>query len=208
MSQGMIDTARQQARAMAAMLRPYLDQGRKIVVVEPSVLAMLRFDFKHLLDDEATIAALAANSFEPLQALWDIATRTRVSIWRSCFRRPSRVFGTRLFYHSHCQQRTCNAAYTDHRRAARRGLRRRDLIGGVLWHGGQLRLQARLLRAQHGGGRGPVRPSPCRRNKKAARVCWSPAGSPAMSNCGRNGTDRAASVRGAGKYPPKMTIGR
>ena len=32
MSQGMIETARQQARAMAAMLRRYLDSGRKIVV--------------------------------------------------------------------------------------------------------------------------------------------------------------------------------
>src|SRR5271166_1863002 len=46
MSQGMIATARQQARAMAAMLQPFLRQGRKIVVVEPSVLAMLRFDNK------------------------------------------------------------------------------------------------------------------------------------------------------------------
>jgi|SRR5215469_7991181 len=49
--QGMIDTARQQARAVAKMLRPYLDSGRTIAVVEPSVLAMLRLDYKHLLDD-------------------------------------------------------------------------------------------------------------------------------------------------------------
>jgi Fe-S oxidoreductase len=109
MSQGMIDTARVQARAMAIMLKPYLDAGKKIVVLEPSVLAMLRFDFKHLLDDESVIATLAANSFEPLQAVWDIASETGLDIAKLFPAAKSR-FGTRLFYHAHCQQKTCNAA--------------------------------------------------------------------------------------------------
>jgi iron-sulfur cluster protein len=109
MSQGMIDTARLQARAMASMLRPYLDAGKKIVVVEPSVLAMLRFDFKHLLDDETAVATLAANSFEPLQVVWDIATESGIDVAKLFPAAKSR-FGTRLFYHSHCQQKTCNAA--------------------------------------------------------------------------------------------------
>src|ERR1017187_3133867 len=101
MSQGMIDTARVQARAMAIMLKPYLDAGKKIVVLEPSVLAMLRFDFKHLLDDESVIATLAANSFEPLQAVWDIASETGLDIAKLFPAAKSR-FGTRLFYHAHC----------------------------------------------------------------------------------------------------------
>ena len=109
MSQGMIATARKQARALAAMLQPFLQSGRKIVVVEPSVLAMLRFDNKHLLDDEAAIAALASNSFEPLQVLWDIAQENGIDLAK-LFPATKFRFGTRLFYHSHCQQRTCNAA--------------------------------------------------------------------------------------------------
>ena len=109
MSQGMIETARMQARAMSEMLRPFLDSGRKIVIVEPSVLAMLRFDFKHLLDDESAVVALAANSFEPLQAVWDIATETGLDLAKLFPAAKSR-FGTRLFYHAHCQQKTCNAA--------------------------------------------------------------------------------------------------
>ena len=108
MSQGMIETARTQARAMANMLRPYLDSGRKIVVVEPSVLAMLHFDVRHLLDDEAAVAALAGNSFEPLQALWDIACETGLDIAKLFPAAKSR-YGIKLFYHAHCQQRTCNA---------------------------------------------------------------------------------------------------
>jgi len=108
LSQGMIDTAGQQARALAKMLRPYLDGGRKIAVVEPSVLAMLRLDCKHLLDDHDLITALA-NSFEPLEIVWDIALQQGINLAQIFPARKSHL-GTKLFYHSHCQQRTCNAA--------------------------------------------------------------------------------------------------
>ena len=111
MSQGMIDTARQQARALAAMLQPYLDSGRKIVVVEPSVLAMLRFDNKHLLDDEATIAELAANSFEPLQVLWDIATEAHIDL-ASC----SRPINPASALASSITRTASNGPATQHRR--------------------------------------------------------------------------------------------
>ena len=109
LSQGMIATARQQARVLAVMLRPYLDSGRKIVVVEPSVLAMLRFDNEHLLADQAVMTALAANSFEPLQLLWYVARQNHLDL-AQLFPASKSRFGTLLFFHSHCQQRTCNAA--------------------------------------------------------------------------------------------------
>jgi Fe-S oxidoreductase len=105
----MIDTARIQALALARMLGPYLDRGKKIVVVEPSVLAMLRFDFRHLLDDPSAVEAFAANSFEPLQVLWDIANEVGLDLTKLFPAARSR-YGTRLFYHPHCQQKTCNAA--------------------------------------------------------------------------------------------------
>jgi iron-sulfur cluster protein len=109
MSQGMIETARREARAIAPMLRGYLDKGRKIVVLEPSVLAMLRRDFQHLLDGDDTQALLAQNSFEPLEYLWKIAQEQRIDV-AQLFPASRCPHGTRLFYHSHCQQRTCNAA--------------------------------------------------------------------------------------------------
>ena len=119
MSQGMIATAREQARAMATMLQPFLQSGRKIIVVEPSVLAMLRFDNKHLLDDPATIAALASSSFEPLQALWDIGQETSIDLARalSCrqvsFRHPALL--PLALPAANLQRRVAN-----HRRVARR----------------------------------------------------------------------------------------
>src|SRR5271166_1450934 len=109
MSQGMIETARREARAIAPMLRGYLDTGRKIVVLEPSVLAMLRRDFQHLLDGDDTQALLAQNSFEPLEYLWQIAQQRGVDLGQ-LFPASRSPHGTRIFYHSHCQQRTCNSA--------------------------------------------------------------------------------------------------
>ena len=109
MSQGMMETARRQANDIAPMLRQYVDAGRKIVVLEPSVLAMLRSDFKHLLDDESTRRALALNSFEPLEMLWQVAQQRRIDLGR-IFPASQCKHGTKVFYHSHCQQRTCNSA--------------------------------------------------------------------------------------------------
>ncbi len=110
-SQGMIATARQQANAMALMLRPYLDKGTTICVLEPSVLAMLRSDYEHLLDDPATAASFAHGKFvEPLQLLWSITNDQRLNL-AQLFPASKSPYGRGLFYHSHCQQRTCDAAW-------------------------------------------------------------------------------------------------
>ena len=78
-------------------------------MLEPSVLAMLRVDFKHLLDDE-TCERLARKA----SSRWNWCGRSRRRrswTWRRYFPPQARwPHGTRLFYHSHCQQRTCNAA--------------------------------------------------------------------------------------------------
>jgi iron-sulfur cluster protein len=109
LSQGMIDTARQQATAMLKMLRPYVDGGRLLVVVEPSVLAMFRRDLRHLMADQSLFETLRSISFEPMQLVWKAAQDYGLDL-RSMFPAERWHHGTRLFYHSHCQQRTCNAA--------------------------------------------------------------------------------------------------
>jgi Fe-S oxidoreductase len=70
---------------------------------------MLRFDFKHLLDDPGTQTLLAQNSFEPLEVLWGVAQELQLDL-AQIFAGRRCPHGTRLFYHSHCQQRTCNSA--------------------------------------------------------------------------------------------------
>lgn len=109
LSQGMIDTARQNAKAMLAMLRPYVESGRLLVVVEPSVLAMFRRDLRHLTEDQTLFETLRCISFEPMQLVWKAAQDFGLDL-RSAFPAERWKHGIRLFYHSHCQQRTCNAA--------------------------------------------------------------------------------------------------
>lgn len=109
LSQGMIETARQQARSLAPVLCGYLIGGRKLVVVEPSVLAMFRFDFRHLLTEPETLAVLANNSFEPMQVIWNTANEFGLDL-KTMFPAERSPHGRKLFYHSHCQQKTCNAA--------------------------------------------------------------------------------------------------
>ena len=114
LSQGMIATARKQANAMAEMLLPYLEKKTVVCVLEPSVLAMLRSDYAHLLEDPTAVARFANGAFlDPLQVLWTIssenANRPR-SDWVQIFPASRSPHGTRVFYHSHCQQRSCDAA--------------------------------------------------------------------------------------------------
>ncbi len=109
-SQGMIATARQQANAVANLLLPYVEKGMTICVLEPSVLAMLHLDYAHLLD-ETTWSKLRRGTFlEPMQVVQFVAQKNGVDL--------SQVFpanrcptGSAIFYHSHCQQRTSNAAW-------------------------------------------------------------------------------------------------
>ncbi len=109
LSQGMIDTARRQAQAMLRMLRPYVAGGRKLVVVEPSVLAMFRFDLRHLTEDQSLFETLRNISFEPLQLVWQASQHFGLDL-HAVFPAEAWPHGSKLFYHSHCQQRTCNAA--------------------------------------------------------------------------------------------------
>ena len=104
-SQGMIATAREQARGLTAMLLPHLDRGEIICVLEPSVLAMLRFDFAHLVDEATWAKFTLAKVLEPMQLVW--SAKPELAGLFPASRSPH---GTRVFYHSHCQQRTCNAA--------------------------------------------------------------------------------------------------
>jgi iron-sulfur cluster protein len=109
MSQGMIATARQHARAATRALDPHLSDGRDIVVVEPSSLSMFRRDFARLLDSKDRYERFRSRSYEPVEYVWKILGATG--------RMPAEVFdiskskvGHRLFFHAHCQQKTIGAA--------------------------------------------------------------------------------------------------
>jgi len=100
LSQGMIDTARAKADAVSGELRPYVESGYDIVVVEPSDVAMFREDYQRLLpEDEFDL--LAEHSYEVLEYVYGLLDNGADAGALDVADGDQRVA-----YHSHCQQRT------------------------------------------------------------------------------------------------------
>ncbi len=109
LSQGMIATAKKQAMRAAAAAGTYLKEGRDILVLEPSALAMFRRDFRHLLDDKEQFEQIRARTYEPVEFVERLLEKSE--------RKAAEIFdisrspvGPRIFFHAHCQQRTIGCA--------------------------------------------------------------------------------------------------
>jgi Fe-S oxidoreductase len=109
LSQGMIATAKNQARRAAEALAPHLTAGRDILVIEPSALAMFRSDYRHLLDDRDQFERLRARTFEPVEYIARLLGKSgrRATAAFDVKRSP---VGPRIFFHAHCQQKTIGCA--------------------------------------------------------------------------------------------------
>jgi iron-sulfur cluster protein len=112
LSQGLMATAAAQARRTAELLRPHIEEGRDVVVIEPSVLAMFRLDYRRLLtngDSRLLFELLRDHSFDAVEYLWMFMQGTGLDA-AQVFPASRHPLGTRLFYHSHCQQKTVGSA--------------------------------------------------------------------------------------------------
>jgi iron-sulfur cluster protein len=109
LSQGLLASATEHVRKAAAHLEQFLQHGREIVVVEPSSLAMFRRDARHLLEEIRQFERLRAAAFEPVEYLVRIVNSRGMAV-KDIFDVSRSPVGTRLFYHSHCQQKTIGCA--------------------------------------------------------------------------------------------------
>ena len=108
LSQGLIATAKAHAKRAMAELDRYVTEGRDIVVIEPSSLAMFRRDMKQLLDNKDRFERFRSRAFDPVEYVNKVLEKTG--------RNPTDVFdisrspvGTDLYFHAHCQQKTIGA---------------------------------------------------------------------------------------------------
>jgi iron-sulfur cluster protein len=110
LSQGLLATAKEYASRAASLLDHYLDEGRDILVLEPSSLAMFRRDARHLLESKEQFERLRARSFEPVEYIENLLAKSGRDP-RDVFDVQRSPVGSRVFYHSHCQQKTigCSA---------------------------------------------------------------------------------------------------
>ena len=99
LSQGMVATATDHAERVTETLEPHIEDGRDVVVIEPSDHAMFTREYERLLDESA-FTGIAESSYEVFEYVFGLLDNgaTVDSL--------STVTGAEIAYHSHCQQRT------------------------------------------------------------------------------------------------------
>ncbi|ELZ28075.1 4Fe-S protein [Halogeometricum pallidum JCM 14848] len=98
-SQGMVATAADHAERVTETLAPYVEDGRDVVVVEPSDHAMFAREYERLVDAEG-FASLSERSYEVLEYVYGLLENGADPDSLSA------GGGEKIAYHSHCQQRT------------------------------------------------------------------------------------------------------
>ena len=75
---------------------------------------MFRLDYRHLLrgpDLEQRLQRMRDHTFDAVEYLWKFAQKNRLNV-AELFPAARFRLGTRLFYHSHCQQKTTGSPHT------------------------------------------------------------------------------------------------
>jgi Fe-S oxidoreductase len=101
LSQGLIPPARKSAAKVVRYLEPLVSVGYDILFTEPSVLSMIRQDYRALVKDARLVAKIQEHCFDPIEYLNRLIGEGVVN--RKEIRRRIRNEGTKLFCHGHCQ---------------------------------------------------------------------------------------------------------
>jgi len=99
LSQGMVATATDHAERVSEALESHIDDGRDVVVIEPSDHAMFTREYERLLDESA-FTDIGQNSYEVFEYVFGLLDNG------ASVDSLSTIEGGEIAYHSHCQQRT------------------------------------------------------------------------------------------------------
>ncbi|MHB9012079.1 MAG: LUD domain-containing protein [Ignavibacteriaceae bacterium] len=106
-SQGLVELAQREALKLATYLESLIDQGKEIIVVEPSVLSLFRYDYKKLIQDDRLFNKLAGHTYDPIEYLNDLMINEKLDL-KDNIEIPKSI-STNIFYHAHCQMKTIGA---------------------------------------------------------------------------------------------------
>ncbi len=101
-SQGLLEVAADQGRALLDDLEPYLERGWAVLFVEPSDAAMVVDEYRSLLDDER-VETLAANAFGVCEYIDDRRLDEEISFDETVTAEAP------LTFHGHCHQKARGA---------------------------------------------------------------------------------------------------
>lgn len=108
LSQGFLATTKKRAISTTDYLLNYIDKDYDVVVVEPSVLALFRKDYKHFVTPDK-FTKLENKCFDPFEYLAKIIKTNQWKL-KDYFDLERIRKHPKIFFHSHCQQRSIRAA--------------------------------------------------------------------------------------------------
>ena len=106
-SQGMIAQAKVKAMKVAKYLEGFIEQGKKIIIAEPSVLAMVRRDFEKLIENDELFNKLKENCYDSVEYLHYLFTSNSIKI-NELISIPTSM-NRNIFLHNQCQMKTIGA---------------------------------------------------------------------------------------------------
>ncbi len=109
-SQGLLEQAREKAINAAAYLEKFIDEGKEIIVAEPSVLAMFRYDYERIINNATQFTKLKEHTFDPVEYIKRLIDKKLIEINKYFKRGEGRK--QKIFYHGHCQLKTIGAGNT------------------------------------------------------------------------------------------------
>ncbi len=107
LSQGLVEFATGRALKLAVYLESFINDGKEIIVVEPSVLAMFRLEYNKLINNNSLFEKLKLHTYDPIEYLNKLIIGGHVDLVDRLSR--SAPFMNQLFYHAHCQMKTIGA---------------------------------------------------------------------------------------------------
>ena len=103
-SQGLIESASKSAQAVSFYLEKIIDDGYEVIFTEPSVLAMMRYDYKKLISNESLFEKLKSNCFDPVEYINKLIDNSILDSEE--LKRFITIDDKKIFYHGHCQMKS------------------------------------------------------------------------------------------------------
>jgi Fe-S oxidoreductase len=104
LSQGLLLSAKKSAGQVARYLAPKVNAGYDVLFAEPSVLSMIRQEYRGLVADNRLEELIRIHSFDPLEYFGKMIADGTIDITH--LKSKMSTGQTRVFYHGHCQMKS------------------------------------------------------------------------------------------------------
>lgn len=103
-SQGLVATSVKYAKKTSVYLENLIDQGNEIIFIEPSVLTMVKQDYKTLINNDDLFAKLRLHSFDAIEYINKLILEGIIATDELLQRLTLKE--RKIFYHGHCQMKS------------------------------------------------------------------------------------------------------